>query len=211
MFIKAVYYLFHVMWSIPRTMYAFFFLSKIKQPCITIFGGTRVDKESVEYKQAYAAGKLCAQKGYGVITGGGAGIMEAALCGAVDYAGKNAGIGVGVCGVDEGFILSCNAKVVFVSNLEIRKQFLTHYSQSFIIFPGGIGTLNELTEVINLIKLHKIKPAPVILVGTQYWNNVILWLELAAHMRLFLLEVKEHIMITDDVEAAVSFAVQKNS
>jgi uncharacterized protein (TIGR00730 family) len=206
MMLRTFRYVFEVLWSVPRTLYAFFFLSKIKQPCITIFGGTHVRKESIEYKQAYDAGKLCAQKGYGVITGGGAGIMEAALCGAIDYAGKNAGLGIGVSGVDEKFISLCRSRVVMVSNLEIRKQFLTQYSQGFIVFPGGIGTLNEFTEVINLIKLDKLKSAPVILVGTEYWNSIILWLELAAQERLFLLTVKEHIMITDDIEFAVSFA-----
>lgn len=205
MFKAALSYFCSTIISLPRTMYAFYCMSRLPKPCVSVFGGTRIKSKSSIYEDAYAIGSLLSQLDIGVITGGGSGVMEAALCGAVDNGGSRAGIGIGVVGVDEGFIAECKPVMVYASNFEIRKRFLSYYSSAFIIFQGGVGTLDEFAEVINLIKLEKIKPVPIILVGVDYWSHIIQWFELAIQKDLFLPNLKKYIMITDDIEHAVSF------
>lgn len=185
-------------------IYGLWQISRLKQPIVTIFGGKRAHKEDVYYQQAFTLAGILAQQGISVLTGGGPGIMEAALCGAYAQEKKGRSLGIGVQGVDVGFKSICGQKTIFLGDFMSRKKLLIDYSCGFIIFPGGIGTADELMEVLNLIKTKKIKSVPVVLIGTKYWKPLLDW---------FALAIKEHFIepehatifeITDDVQHAIN-------
>ncbi len=155
-----------------------YLLSRLPQPIITIFGGARAGQDNEWSKQAYQLSYMFAQHGISVITGGGPGIMEAANCGAErvqkkqTHYGKT--LGIGLRDVDVNFDNPC-ASVLRISNFFLRKWVLIRYSVAFIVFPGGIGTADEIFEVFNLLKHEKIKHCPFIFVGSSYWQPLIDW------------------------------------
>ena len=144
-------------------------------PCVSVFGSARTKRDNPYYKEAEKAGKLLVQAGFGVITGGGPGIMEAANKGAHDAGGKSVGVGI-----ELPFEASMNPYVdLGVENRYFftRKVMFLKYSQAFIVFPGGVGTLDELFEAITLAQCgHNIK-YPIVLVGTKYWKGLINWMQ----------------------------------
>ena len=160
-----------------QLFYGIYYVARLRKPIVSVFGGGRVQKGSHHAQMVYAFAQLCVKNGYSVLTGGGPGVMEAANCGARDAAGKDAKhrtLGVSVHGVDEGFTNPC-AQVIKVRNFMVRKRLLMHYSVGFVIFPGGIGTVDELFDVLLLAKHHRIKRIPVILVDTEYWKPLVTW------------------------------------
>jgi uncharacterized protein (TIGR00730 family) len=181
-----------------------YYLSRLKQPTVAIFGGKGAYEEGKYAQWAQQVGRICVEKNMSVITGGGPGIMEAANCGAAQ-AGKNAKqwtLGIGVRGVDVEFENRC-APVITVDYFFVRKWLLTHYAAGFILFPGGIGTLDEFFEVLNLIKLHKMKKVPIVLVGSSYWKNLINWFEHAFEYEFVAEAPHTFFVVTDDLQEAV--------
>ena len=151
-------------------------LSKIG-PCVSVFGSARTKPNNNYYKKAEEIGYLLTQKGYGVITGGGPGIMEAANKGAKRGAGKSVGLNI-----ELPFEQSANAfidqdKLINFDYFFVRKVMFVKYAQGFIVLPGGVGTLDELFEAITLIQTHKIARFPIILVGVKYWSGLIDWVK----------------------------------
>ncbi|MFK7808539.1 MAG: TIGR00730 family Rossman fold protein [Saprospiraceae bacterium] len=146
-------------------------------PCISIFGSARTKPDNKYYKLAVEVAKRMADEGFGVITGGGPGIMEAGNKGA----SLNNGLSVGL-NIDLPFEQSHNPYIDAEHNLNyryffVRKVMFVKYAQAFVVMPGGFGTLDELFEVLTLVQTKKITPVPIILVGTEFWSGMREWIK----------------------------------
>ena len=141
---------------------------------VAIFGSARTPSDHPEYKAAQETAALLARAGRAVITGGGPGIMEAANRGAFEAGGMSIGCNIELPHEQKSndyLTLSLRFKYFFV-----RKMMFVKYSDAFIIFPGGFGTLDELFEALTLIQTHKIHNFPVVLFGSEYWREMLNWL-----------------------------------
>src|SRR6266478_1384637 len=141
---------------------------------VSVFGSARTPPDHPEYKAAQETGAMLARAGCTVITGGGPGIMEAANRGAFEAGGASVGCNIELPheqGSNPYLTLSLRFKYFFV-----RKMMFVKYSNAFIIFPGGFGTLDELFESLTLIQTKKIRDFPVVLYGTRYWRGMIDWI-----------------------------------
>jgi len=146
-------------------------------PCVSVFGSARTQADSEYYKLAEEISYGLTQIGFGVITGGGPGIMEAANKGAKRGNGKSVGIGIKLPFEDRlnpyvDHDYSINFDYFFA-----RKVMFVKYAQGFIVLPGGLGTLDELFEALTLIQTNKIGRFPIVLVGTKYWSGLIEWMK----------------------------------
>lgn len=146
-------------------------------PCISIFGSARTHADNKYYQIGVELAEKLASAGYGVITGGGPGIMEAANKGAQQGGGKSVGLNI-----DLPFEQNYNPYIDQEHNLEfdyffVRKVIFVKYAQAFVILPGGFGTLDELFEALTLIQTKKINQRPVVLVGKEYWGGLIDWIK----------------------------------
>lgn len=146
-------------------------------PCVAIFGSSRVSPNSEEYKLAEEIAYLLGMEGWGIITGGGPGVMEGANKGA-----KRAGtfsVGLNILGLINEQSPNPYIDQDKLANFEyffVRKVMFVKYSQALVVLPGGFGTLDELFEVLNLTQTGKIHRKPIILVKKEYWNSLIDWL-----------------------------------
>ncbi len=170
---------------------------------MSIFGGARLAQDDTYAKQAHIMAQKLVHSDISVMTGGGPGVMEAASCGALAFGKKNVSIGIGVVELNEGRN-PCVQEYYEVADFATRKWLLTHYAIGFVYFPGGFGTLDELAEVLTLVKTKKLPQVPIILIGTQYWKPFMAWLnrEALAHKLL----TEEHIQlfsIVDNIDEAV--------
>ncbi len=150
-------------------------MSKIG-PSISVFGSARTKEDSPYYQIAVEISKLLAEAGYGVITGGGPGIMEAGNKGAQLGKGKSIGLNI-----DLPFEQFDNQYIDKDSNLKfdyffVRKVIFVKYSQGFVVLPGGFGTLDEMFEALTLIQTNKINKRPVVMIGKSYWQGLVEWL-----------------------------------
>ena len=151
-------------------------MSKIG-PCVSVFGSARTKSDNKYYKQAEEIGYLLTQKGYGVITGGGPGIMEAANKGANRGEGKSVGLNIELPFEQSANLYIDNDKLINFDYFFVRKVMFVKYAQGFIVLPGGVGTLDELFEAITLIQTDKIGKFPIVLVGKIYWDGLIDWIK----------------------------------
>ncbi|MDP2089918.1 MAG: TIGR00730 family Rossman fold protein [Flavobacteriaceae bacterium] len=167
-------------WAIFKIMSEFVYgyenLSRIG-PCVSIFGSARTKDNNPNYQLAEEIAYKITQHGYGVITGGGPGIMEASNKGAHRGKGPSAGLNIELPH-EQHF----NPYIDKDKNLEfdyffVRKVMFVKYSQGFIVLPGGFGTLDELFEAITLIQTDKIGRFPIIMVGTEYWKGLLDWIK----------------------------------
>lgn len=143
-------------------------------PAVSIFGSARVRPGDPVYAKTERLAALFAKHHFAVITGGGGGVMEAANKGAAEAGGTSVGLNI---------ILPFEQKPNPYANITlefnyffIRKVMFVKYAMAYIIMPGGFGTMDELFEAVTLIQTHRIKPLPVILVGTEYWSGLIDWI-----------------------------------
>ncbi|HLP55886.1 MAG TPA: TIGR00730 family Rossman fold protein [Fluviicola sp.] len=146
-------------------------------PCVSIFGSARTKEDNPYYEQAVEVGEKLAKAGFGVITGGGPGIMEAGNKGARKGGGRSVGLNI-----DLPFEQNYNPYIDPEHNLEfnyffVRKVIFVKYSQGFVIMPGGFGTLDELFEAITLIQTKKINKRPVVLISHDYWDGLVEWVK----------------------------------
>jgi uncharacterized protein (TIGR00730 family) len=144
-------------------------------PCVSVFGSARTKEDNKWYKEARLFGSLISMEGFGVITGGGPGIMEAANRGAHDVNGRSIGIGIELpfeASMNEYTDVGIECRYFFT-----RKVMFLKYSQAFVCFPGGVGTQDELFEVLTLAQTGHTPKFPVILVGKDYWTGLINWIE----------------------------------
>ena len=146
-------------------------------PCVSIFGSARTLPSNPYYQLGIEIAEKLAKAGYGIISGGGPGIMEAANCGAQKGNGPSVGLNI-----DLPFEQNHNPYIDQEHNLEfdyffVRKVVFVKYSQAFVILPGGFGTLDEFFEAITLIQTKKIARRPIVLVGKSYWTGLTMWIE----------------------------------
>lgn len=151
-------------------------LSKIK-PCVSIFGSARTKPDHKYYQLAEDIAFELSRNGYGVITGGGPGIMEAGNKGAQRGNGTSVGLNIELPFEQESNPYVDMDKNMMFDYFFVRKVMFIKYSQGFIVLPGGFGTLDELFESLTLIQTKKIARFPVILVGTEYWKGLIDWIK----------------------------------
>lgn len=144
-------------------------------PAVSIFGSARIKSDDPIYQKTEQLAYLFAQKDFGVITGGGGGVMEAANKGAAEAGGKSVGLNIRLPFEQKPNDFA-NIKLEF-KYFFIRKVMFIKYAMAYIAMPGGFGTMDELFEVITLIQTHRIKPLPVILVGSDYWSGLIDWIK----------------------------------
>lgn len=166
-------------WAIFKVMSefveAFEKLAKIG-PCVSIFGSARTKEDHKYYKMAEEIASKLVRHGYGVITGGGPGIMEAGNKGAYKEGGKSVGLNIVLPfeQFDNPYIDS--DKLITFDHFFVRKVMFVKYSQGFIVMPGGFGTMDELFEALTLIQTKKIGRFPIILVGSKYWSGLLQWI-----------------------------------
>ena len=151
-------------------------LSKIG-PCVSVFGSARTKPSNRFYRLAEDIGAKLTQSGYGVITGGGPGIMEAANKGAKAAKGKSVGLNIVLPFEQEANEFIDPDKVINFNYFFVRKVMFMKYSQGFIVLPGGYGTMDELFEAITLIQTKKIGKFPIALVGKEYWEGMVTWIK----------------------------------
>ena len=147
-------------------------LSKVGR-CITFFGSARVKEDDPHYELARQTARALVERGYTVMTGGGPGIMEAANRGAYENGGQSIGLNIQLP-LEQKPNPYINVHIDF-HYFFVRKVMLVKYSEAFLIFPGGFGTLDEFFESITLIQTNKIKPFPVVVVDRQYWSGLLDW------------------------------------
>jgi len=143
-------------------------------PAVTIFGSTHIQRDDPTYALAEQIGRLLVQHGYPVITGGGPGAMEAANKGAAEAGGISVGLNIHLPAAQQAN--NYVTKLLDFRYFFVRKLMFMRYSMALVIVPGGFGTLDELFEALTLVQTEKIKPFPVILVGSTYWNGLVKWL-----------------------------------
>ncbi|MFT4737299.1 MAG: hypothetical protein ACI8QD_001201 [Cyclobacteriaceae bacterium] len=167
-------------WSIFKIMGEFVngfeTLAKIG-PCVSVFGSARTPQFSKYYKIAQEIGELLVERGYGVITGGGPGIMEAGNRGARLKGGKSVGLNIDLPFEQSGNEYVDRDKSIDFDYFFVRKVMFVRYSQGFIVMPGGFGTLDEFFEAITLIQTEKIGRFPIVLVGQSFWSGLLDWIK----------------------------------
>jgi len=145
------------------------------EPAVTIYGSAQLSADNELYAQteeiAYRLGKM----GFSIMTGGGPGVMEAANKGALKAGVTSVGLNIEL--PEEQMSNAYTTKSITFNHFFVRKVMLVKYATAFIIMPGGLGTLDEVTEVLTLMQTHKIKPFPVILFNSSYWEKFLDWLQ----------------------------------
>lgn len=146
-------------------------------PCVTVFGSARTKPTDKFYKLAEETAYLLNKKGFGVITGGGPGIMEAANKGAHAAGGKSVGLNIELPFEQEANPYIDHDKLISFKYFFVRKTMFMKYSQGYIVLPGGFGTCDEFFEALTLIQTKKIAHFPIIFIGKEYWGGLIDWFE----------------------------------
>ncbi len=146
-------------------------------PCVSIFGSARTKPENKYYKMSEDIAFQLTELGYGIITGGGPGIMEAANKGASKGKGKSVGLNINLPFEQESNYYIDRDKLINFDHFFVRKVIFMKYSQGFIVLPGGFGTFDELFEAITLIQTKKILKFPIVLVGKHYWSGLMKWIK----------------------------------
>ena len=171
-------------------------------PCVTVFGSARVTPDDPHYELARKMGAAIARLGFTVMTGGGPGVMEAANRGAKEVGGRSVG-----CNIELPFEQVSNAyldRCVRLHYFFVRKALLVKYSYAFVVMPGGAGTLDELFEALTLIQTGKIKNFPIVIMGTDYWKELIAFIEKMAERGKIGPTDLNLIFATDSVEEAIA-------
>ncbi len=171
-------------------------------PCVTVFGSARIKPDDPHYELALKMGAAIARLGFTVMTGGGPGIMEAANRGAKEVGGRSVG-----CNIELPFEQTSNMyldRCVRLHYFFVRKALLIKYSYAFVVMPGGVGTLDELFEALTLIQNGKIKNFPIVIMGTDYWTQLIAFIEQMAQRGKISSSDLNLIFATDSVEEAIA-------
>lgn len=176
-------------------------------PCISIFGSARTKKNAKHYKMAMQVSSRLVEEGYGVITGGGPGIMEAANKGAREAGGRSVGLNIELPHEQGHNEFIDSDKVINFHYFFVRKVSLVKYAQGFIFFPGGFGTMDEVFEVITLVQTKKIDRIPLVFIGKNYWGGLLKWINGTMLSRHGYISEKDLdlFLLTDDEEEAIDY------
>ncbi len=172
------------------------------EPAVSIYGSARVTPGEELYRKTEEIARRLGEAGFSVITGGGPGIMEAANKGASEAGVKSVGVNIEL--PEEQMPNTYSNISLSLRHFFVRKVLLVKYATAFIIMPGGLGTLDELTEVLTLMQTHKIKPFPVLLYGSVYWNGFLDWLRDCTLDNNYISKEDLHLLrVYDDTEEIV--------
>lgn len=195
--------IFRVMWDFLRGFRKLHFVG----PCVTVFGSARFKEDHPAYQQAREVGAALSRIGFTVMTGGGPGIMEAANRGAFEARGFSVG-----CNIELPFEQKANPylhRYVTMKYFFVRKVLLVKYSYAFVVCPGGFGTMDELFEALTLIQTGKIHDFPVVILGKEYWEGMLTFMETMAVSGTISQEDRDLLFVTDSVDEAAEFIRQK--
>lgn len=197
-------------WSIFRIMGEFVDAYETMNrigPCISIFGSARTKPTNKYYKLTVQMAERLAEEGYGVITGGGPGIMEAGNKGAFQKKGKSVGLNIDLPFEQFNNKYIDPDKLINFNYFFVRKVAFVKYAQGFVYMPGGFGTMDELFEILTLVQTRKIDRIPIVLMGKSYWKGLIQWFEkeLLVKQRNISEEDLKLYLVTDDVEEAIAY------
>ena len=176
------------------------------EPAVTIYGSARLKTDDRLFGQTEHIARRRGEMGFSIITGGGPGIMEAANKGAREAGVLSIGLNIALPAEQ-----ACNVyanKTLTFNHFFVRKLMLVKYAIAFVIMPGGLGTLDELTEVLTLMQTRKIKPFPVILFDSTFWQGFLDWLRTAVLSKAFINEEDLHLLRLCDQPAEVAETVQ---
>jgi len=203
--VRGMFSLFH---TLLQLLYGMWRIGGFNPPFVSIFGGARLKQTDYYALKAHELAQRLVNADISVLTGGGPGIMEAANCGALyEPRGKGRSIGIGVRDLDEEPNI-CVQEFMKLNQFWARKWLLTRYSTAFIVFPGGIGTLDELMEVLTLMQTNKVVRAPIVLVGTEYWKLFMDWcVQTAMKHGTVLQEEIDLLFVTDDLDEVFNHAL----
>lgn len=176
---------------------------------VSVFGSARTPEGSPEYEAGVKIGRALAEAGFGVITGGGPGAMEAANRGAVEAGGVSVGLGIELPyeqGLNPYVDIGVNFRYFFV-----RKTMFVKYAQGFVVLPGGLGTLDECFEALTLVQTKKVTQFPIVLFGSSYWGGLVDWLEntLIAQGKASQQDL-ELFHLTDDIDEVVRLVTKES-
>ncbi len=175
-------------------------------PCVSIFGSARTKENNTYYKLTEEVAYLLTKAGFGIITGGGPGIMEAANKGAHFAGGQSVGLNINLPFEQSPNPFIDRNKLINFNFFYVRKTMFMRYSMGFIALPGGFGTLDELTEAITLIQTHKLVRFPIVLVGQSYWQGLIDWIKTTVlKEKNITAEDLEIFTVVDTAEEAVKY------
>ena len=177
------------------------------EPAVTIYGSARLGKDEPLYAQTEEIAYQLGQLGFSIITGGGAGVMEAANKGALKAGVTSIGLNIEL--PDEQVSNAYTTKSLTFNHFFARKVMLVKYAIAFVIMPGGLGTLDELTEVLTLMQTHKIKPFPVVLFSSEFWKGFLDWLQSSVLARWFISEEDLNLLRVCDHPDEVIETIQK--
>ena len=197
----------HDSWSVFKIMSEFVngyeTLSRIG-PCVAIFGSARIKEDNPYYALAEETAYKLVGKGFGVITGGGPGIMEAGNKGAHEAGGKSVGLNIVLPHEQHSNPYIDSDKSINFDYFYIRKTMFTRYAQGFIAFPGGFGTLDELSEALTLMQTSKIAHFPIVMFGSKFWTPLVDWFKHTLLTNGLIAEKDFDIFhVVDDVDEAV--------
>jgi len=177
------------------------------EPAVTIYGSARVKPDQELYAKTEEIARRLGEIGFSIITGGGPGIMEAANKGARQAGVKSIGVNIEL--PEEQVPNPYATLSLTFRHFFVRKVLLVKYATAFVIMPGGLGTLDELTEVLTLMQTHKIKPFPVILFQSDYWKGFLEWLTTSTLVSKFISEEDLDLLRVCDNTDEVIEAVQR--
>ena len=177
------------------------------EPAVTIYGSARLKEKDELYAQTEEIAYRLGQMGFSIITGGGPGVMAAANKGALKAGVTSIGLNIEL--PEEQAINAYTTKSITFHHFFVRKVMLVKYTTVFIIMPGGLGTLDELTEVLTLMQTHKIKPFPVVMFNSRYWKGFLDWLQSSTLIREFISEDDLNLLRVCDHPDEVVEAVQR--
>ena len=180
------------------------------KPCVSIFGSARTKPSDRYYKETVEIAEKLVKQGFGVITGGGPGLMEAANKGAQQGDGTSVGLVIELPFEQDINHYIDKDKLINFNYFFVRKVMFIKYAQAFVVMPGGFGTLDELFEALTLIQTEKIKKFPIVLFGSDFWSGLIYWIKntLLDEYHNISPEDLDLIKVVDDVDEAVKYISQ---
>jgi len=208
--------IFKVFWGYQRAAFfvvrGIFALARFNTPIVAFFGGKNMPHEGLLARQASDLAHRLAMEGCAIVTGGGPGLMQAANCGAQKAAqekgdGSERTLGIGVDDLDVSYSNGCGSPFIRAPYFFVRKWLLINYTEAFIIFPGGVGTVDELFEVLNLMKVGTLPVRPIVLVGTAFWEPLMVWIKHSAKLGYIPERCDDMIVVTDNVDEVYSCVI----
>jgi len=175
-------------------------------PCVSIFGSARTKPDNKYYKYAVEIAEKLTERGYGIISGGGPGIMEAANKGAKNKKGASVGLNIDLPFEQTSNKYIDDDKNIYFNYFFVRKVMFVKYAQAFVVMPGGVGTLDELFEAITLIQTKKIQKIPIVLFGSEFWSGLLDWMEetLLEKEKTINKDDFNNFILVDDIDEAVN-------